>query len=189
MIHDTSNNCHLPSEFDAQPGRIDGRLWRPNIFQEEVEMKLEPLLDYYALLKPPLEVGAGRGGNRVIVEVEGGEFEGPRLKGRIRDLGCADWLLFDADGAGHLDVRATFETHDNAIIYVQYQGVLVMTDDVQKALAGEGQTEYGDTYFMTSPRMETGDERYKWLNHTVCVAQGRLRPNRVEYQVFQVVND
>ena len=64
-----------------------------------------------------------------------------------------------------------------------------MTEGVQKALAGEGETEYGDAYFMTSPRMQTGDPRYAWVNNIVCVAQGRLRPGRVEYEVFQVVND
>ena len=152
-------------------------------------MKLEPLMNYHANLLPPLEVGKGPFGNRVIVEVDGGEFEGPRLKGTIRKAACADWLMFDDDGNGHLDVRATFETHDGAYIYVQYFGHIIVTPAFQAALAGEGETDYGEVHFFTSPRMETGDERYKWVNTVVAVAEGRVRNGRVEYQVYQAVND
>ena len=53
-------------------------------------VKLEPLMEYYANLEAPLEVGVASFGNRVIVEVNGGEFEGPRLKGKIRQLSAAD---------------------------------------------------------------------------------------------------
>jgi hypothetical protein len=42
---------------------------------------------------------------------------------------------------------------------------------------------------MTSPRFETGDPRYEWINRLVTVAEGRMLPNAVEYRVFQVVND
>ena len=145
-------------------------------------MKLEPLMEYYANLEAPLEVGTGSFGNRVIVEVNGGEFSGPRLRGKLRTAGCADWLVFDADGVGHLDVRATFETHDGAYIYVQYFGNIVVNDAVQAALAGGAGFDYGDAAFFTSPRMETGDDRYKWVNQVVAVAQGRIQNGRVEYR-------
>ena len=51
-------------------------------------MKLEPLMNYYANLVVPVEVGKGPFGNRVIIEVDGGEFEGPKLKGTIRKPAC-----------------------------------------------------------------------------------------------------
>jgi Protein of unknown function (DUF3237) len=152
-------------------------------------VKLEPLMEYYANLSAPLEVGAGPFGNRVIVEVDGGEFDGPRLHGKIRTAGCADWLILDNDGLAHLDVRATFETHDGALIYVQYFGHMVLNEAMQAALAGTGDVDYGDTEFFTSPRMETGDERYKWVNKVVAVAQGRVAQGRVEYKVYRCVND
>jgi len=151
-------------------------------------MKLEPLFDYHANLAAALDVGAGPYGHRLIVEVAGGAFEGPRLKGRIREGGCADWLTM-ADDYGHLDVRATFETDDGALIYVEYHGHVELTDAVRAALAGEGETDFGEAYFVTSPRMQTGDPRYRWVNNLICVAQGRLRSGRVEYRVFRVSND
>jgi hypothetical protein len=42
-------------------------------------------------------------------------------------------------------------------------------------------------HFRTTPRIETGDPRYEWLNQTIFVAEGRLQPGRViEYKVYRV---
>lgn len=152
-------------------------------------MRMEKLLSYHANLLPGLEVGEGPFGNRLIVEVDGGEFEGPKLKGTIRKHAAADWLTI-CDDFGHLDVRVTFETHDGAYIFVEYKGKLEMTPAVQAALStGEGSTEIGDQYFFTEIMMQTGDERYKWVNNIICVGQGRILPGRVEYDVYQAMND
>ena len=72
---------------------------------------------------------------------------------------------------------------------MQYYGVVVINDKVAEALAGGRETQYGDTYFMTQPRFETGDPRYAWLNSIVAVSQGRVLPNAVEYRVYEVVNE
>ena len=152
-------------------------------------MKLEPFMTYYANLGSALDVGNGRFGKRMIFEVHGGEFKSEKLNGKIRDASCADWMTISDDGYGHLDVRATFETHDNAIIYAEYSGVIELTPGILSALAGEGDTDFGEQNFYTNPRMQTGDERYKWVNNIFCVAQGRLVPGKVEYEVFQLVND
>jgi hypothetical protein len=155
---------------------------------EEILMKLQPLMTLHADLEPPVDIGAGPRGLRTIFDIASGSFEGPRLRGKILRSG-GDWLLFDAGGVGRLDVRATLETEDGARIYVQYYGVIVMNEKTTAALAGSGPTEYGDTYFMTQPRFETGDARYAWLNSTVAVAEGRVLPSAVEYRVFELVNE
>lgn len=149
------------------------------------EPKLEYLMTFHADLKEPVAVGKGSFGTRVIYDVTGGNFEGPRMKGKILPSG-ADWILIGDDGIGRLDVRATFETDDGALIYVQYFGVL----DLQAASGGDGinETKFGDIYFMTQPRMETGDERYQWVNQLVVVGQGRTLKNAVEYRLYSVEN-
>ena len=150
--------------------------------------RLEYLMTLRADLKPVVEVGAVPSGNRQIFDVIGGTFEGPRLKGRLLQSG-ADWMLFGSDGVGRLDVRGTLETDDGARIYLQYHGVLVVNALLGKALASGGETNFGDTYFMTQPRFETGDSRYAWLNAVVAVGQGRNLAAAVEYRVYQVQND
>jgi hypothetical protein len=69
---------------------------------------------------------------------------------------------------------------------MSYFGVLHMNDKVQQALSSGGATEYGDTYFYTQPRFETGDERYAWLNGIVAIGEGKIGQQRVDYRVYQV---
>lgn len=145
-------------------------------------------MTYYAdLALDP--VGPGPFGTRLIFNVTGGEFAGERLKGRIIGAG-ADWCLVGPDGFARLDVRATFKPHDDALIYVQYHGILEVTPALQDVLGGGATpTEFGDQYFFTNPRCETADERYAWLNQTFLVGQGRVVPGpRVEYKVFRLAN-
>ncbi len=97
-------------------------------------------------------------------------------------------MLVDATGTARLDVRGTLRTHDGAHIYAQYPGVLVINDKAQEAIGGGSPFDYGDTYFMTQPRFETGDDRYAWLNRVVAVAEGRAGAGFVEYRVFECVN-
>jgi hypothetical protein len=54
---------------------------------------------------------------------------------------------------------------------------------------GDTPTGYGDQYFFTQPRLETGDERYAWVNRTMFLGEGRLLPGpRAEYRVHRVEN-
>ncbi len=151
-------------------------------------MKLEPLMTYRADLRPPVAVGKGPYGDRRIFDVVGGTAQGPRISGKLLPSG-ADWLLVDEAGTGRLDVRGTLQTDDGAHIYIYYHGVLELNEKVAGALSKGEATEFGDTYFMTQPRFETGDPRYDWLNRIVAVAEGRVLPNAVEYRVFAITND
>lgn len=149
-------------------------------------MKLEPLMTLHVVSKP-VEIGTGPQGTRTIYDVTGGTFHGARLRGTVLPSG-ADWFLMDSEGVGRLDVRITLATDDGARIYMQYHGIFVANEQAATALAQGGATAYGDTYFMTQPRFETGDARYSWLNRIVAVGEGRLVPSAAEYQVFALVH-
>ncbi len=151
----------------------------------ENQPQLDLLCEYYATLAEPLVVGNGPYGMRQIFHVTGGEVTGPRLRGRVLPSG-ADWILIGADGVGRLDVRAAMETHDGAILYVHYIGILHFNEATMAAIAGGRMTEFGETIFYVNPRVETGDPRYAWLNGAFLLNQGRLGPGRVEYRMFEV---
>lgn len=130
-------------------------------------------------------IGPGPFGDRNIFEVTGGKATGERINGTIG--GGADWILAGPDGFGRLDVRTTLYTDDGASIYVQYFGVIEYTDAILAAVGGERDSQFGDSYFRTTPRLETGDERYAWVNQTVFVAEGRVVVGPgVEYRVHRV---
>jgi hypothetical protein len=149
-------------------------------------MELRPEFTFTARLAEAVPVGPGPYGTRRIREVLGGEVTGERIRGRI-GTGGADWVLVGSDGWGRLDVRLTIHTHDGAYLYVQYFGVIEYNDAARAANAGERSSDFADHYFRTAPRLETGDERYAWVNRSLFVADGRLHPGPVvEYRVHRV---
>ena len=65
-------------------------------------------------------------------------------------------------------------------------GLAAMNDAIQAAMTTAGPTEFADQYFRTTPRFETGDSRYAWLNQAVFIGEGRLVPGfAVEYRVYR----
>ena len=137
-----------------------------------------------AALKPPLPVGAGPIGTRVYYDVTEGEIIGDRIRGKL--LGGGEWALIGPDGFLRVDVRLQIETHDGAFLYVQYLGLIELNETVQSALADGTGTEYNDQYFYINPRIETGDERYAWVNTTFFVGEGHFLPNNsIEYRVWR----
>ena len=147
-------------------------------------MKLVEEFVLTGTLAEPLPVGEGPIGTRVFYEVTGGEIIGERVKARI--LGGGEWALIAADGFLRADVRLQAETDDGAFLYFQYVGLLEMNDAVVAATGGGTGTEFDDQYFYTNPRVETGDERYAWMNTTFFIGEGRILPDRgVQYRVWR----
>ncbi len=145
----------------------------------------EILFDAKIDLRPPQALGPTPLGARTIFIVEAGTFAGPSLHGTVHQ-GGGDWFLALPNGAGELDVRLTLETHDGALILMTYKGVF----DVDPALVADAfagkDVDPSRYYFRTTPRFETGDERYAWLNKLICVAVGWFGPNVVGYRIFAI---
>jgi hypothetical protein len=154
-----------------------------------VALPISPVLAYEftftGMLKPAVEFGPGSSGLRMFFEATGGRVEGNRLSGSVLG-GGGDWLVAGADGFARLDVRAQFRTDDGAFIYVQYPGLLEMNNLAVSALETGSETDFSDHYFRTTPRFETGDERYLWLQHHIFVSEGRFVEGGVEYRVYRV---
>jgi hypothetical protein len=148
-------------------------------------LRLEPLLRAEITLSASQELGDTPHGRRRIIPITGGSFRGERLSGRIL-AGGADWQVIRADGAAELDARYTLETVDGALIYVRNFGYRHGPAEVIRRLMAGEQIDPALYYMRTTPRFETGAERYRWLNRLVCVATGARRAASVELEVFAV---
>ncbi len=131
-------------------------------------------------------LGAGPHGERRIAEVTGGQFEGPRMRGRILP-GGADWILVRPDGVTQLDVRITLETDDNALIYLTYRGLRHGPQAVLDRLARGESVAPSEYYFRTAPVFETGAPAYAWLNGIIAVGVGHRLPSGPVYDVYEVL--
>jgi hypothetical protein len=106
------------------------------------------------------DVGSTPRGRLFIFPILGGSFEGDRLRGKVL-AGGADRATATADGVFELDLRATLEADDGALIYLTFTGV---RDD-------------GRQYLRTLPRFETAAPQYDFLNRLLAVGIGEIRPD------------
>ena len=132
------------------------------------------------------KIGDAPIGWRGIYPVDGGRFEGPKLKGKVLPNG-ADWVIRRKDGATMLDVRLGLMTDDGAVIAMSYTGLLwIAAAAADRYRKGEA-VAYAESYVRTSPRFETADPRYDWLNRMVAVANGGPPGSSPTYQVFAIL--
>jgi hypothetical protein len=138
---------------------------------------LEHIFSYTATLKPPERIGPVAEGIKVNRYVTGGIVEGPKVNGKVLPVG-GDWVTIRTDGVGILDVRATIETNDGALIYTAYSGVMDLgKDGYQKALQ---QNLPAIIPIQSAPRYYTAHPQYQWLNRIQCVGVGQADMAKLE---------
>jgi hypothetical protein len=135
---------------------------------------------------PPQKIGAIPHGTRSIVPVTGGDFEGPRLRGKVLP-GGGDWLLLRSDDVLELDLRVTLETDDHTLIHMSFQGLRHGPADAIAALGRGEVVDPASYYFRTLPRFETSVEKYAFLNRIITVAVGEARPDGAVHRIEEIL--
>lgn len=137
-------------------------------------------------LGQPIELGPGRAGTRRIIPIVGGAALGPDISGRILNLG-ADWQTIFTDGAAHLDTRYAVKTADDAVIEIVNVGSRHGPSQVMEQLAAGEDVDPSSYYMRTTARLETGDERYAWVNNMIFVCAGIRKIAAVEIAYYAVI--
>ncbi len=102
-----------------------------------------------------------------------GWVKGERLKGIAR------WVNHPhcrTDGVWLPNLHGVIQTEDEASILFSLHGRT-------KFMAG------GQGHQLLTTIFETGDERYQWLNDSICVLEGVIEGFAMRAQVFQCVNE
>lgn len=122
----------------------------------------------------PRSLGPGPLGERRIVDIVGGDFAGPRLRGRVLP-GGADRQLVVATGFRLLDALYEMETDDGAVLTVHNRVKVIERDGRRIALSHVD---------VTAP-----DGPHGWLNESVLVGTASaVLPGRqaVSIRVFRL---
>jgi hypothetical protein len=138
------------------------------------ELKSCHLFTLTIQLQPTIELGDTPAGHRRIFVVSGGDLMGDRIRGVIMPVIGSDLLLVRADGSAQQDVRLLLQTDDGALVLMTYRGVR----------HSQGQDHY---YLRTAPFFETSSPKYGWINKIVSVGVGERFPDRVVYEVFEIL--
>jgi hypothetical protein len=135
----------------------------------------------------PQNIGAAPIGTRRVAPISGGRFEGPRLRGTVLAGTSGDWQLLRADGVLEMDVRITLQTDDGALVSMSSFGLRHGPPEVLAALARGETVDPAGYYFRTTPRFETGDARYAFLNRLLAVATGDRRAQGPVYTIHEIL--
>jgi hypothetical protein len=133
----------------------------------------------------PVEVGDVPHGRRRIVQILGGTFDGPGIRGRVVP-GGADWQIIQPDGFSELDTRYTLETDKGQIIYVQNAGIRHAPPEVMKQLLAGEAVDPSRVYFRTIPTFETSAPELQWLVRSVFIGTGERYPSDVRIRFWRV---
>lgn len=126
-----------------------------------------PQLEFVVELKVKCDgayqVGQTSHGNRFIIPIVGGSFEGPQMKGIVLP-GGADYQLQDhKNGRTELEAIYSIRTDDGVNIHIRNRGLICTGQD------SEGKPQF---YFRTAPQFEAPmDSKYAWLNNAIYVCQ------------------
>lgn len=125
-----------------------------------------------AKVGPIQDLGITARGHRRVIDILGGEVQGPRLEGEILP-GGADWQIVRADGTIEVVARYTIKARSGALVYVQNEGLR--------------QTRGEQVYFRTTPRFETAEPALKWLETSIFLGKAYRAPDRVAIGFHEVL--
>jgi hypothetical protein len=162
----------------------DGRSNRPgNGGSSMLKYETEHLFSYTATVAPPEVIGPGPDGIPLNFSVTGGTVTGPRVNGKLRPIG-GDYATLRTDGVLILNVIATIECDDGALIDTRYSGVI--------DLGPEGYANFlkgiipSGLKIRSGPRFRTAHPNYLWLNRLQCfgIGEADLAKLEVGYDVY-----
>jgi hypothetical protein len=124
-----------------------------------------PQLEFALQLKVTIgeayRVGETQHGERLVIPITGGTFEGPRIKGTVINGGADYQLINKAQHRTELEAIYIIRTDDGVYIHVRNRGIIYDGKDA------DGNPSF---YFKAAPQFEApADSRYAWLNNALFV--------------------
>jgi hypothetical protein len=132
-----------------------------------------------------VSLGFGPLGERRRVDILGGTFEGPRMKGTV--VPGADWQLLRKDGVLELDARYALRDASGALVHVLSQGMRHGPADVMARLARGENVDASSYFFRSVMRFETSAPALEFLNRTIAVATAERKARKVELTAFAIL--
>jgi hypothetical protein len=168
------------------PQRAGATVARAVIDHRESSMpKLEFLFTLSADVGELVSLGQCPLGERRVVYINSGTFEGPAMRGRI--VGGADWQILRSDGALELDARYAIKEERGGVVQVASQGYRHGPPDVMAKLARGEDVDPASYFFRTTMRFETGASELAWLNTTIAIATAERKARRVDLRAWRLL--
>ncbi|MDA8524052.1 DUF3237 domain-containing protein [Alphaproteobacteria bacterium] len=123
----------------------------------------------------------------VVINVSKMTLNGPKLKAS-GVMPSGDWAQIQDNGNWKVDARLAFVTDDGEPFYCYYQGVVRMTEELNKRFENGETLTKDDIYIATSPNFWTASEKYAWLNDVICVGRAAsFGGGKLTYDLYEIL--
>jgi hypothetical protein len=151
-----------------------------------VSPRLDFLMSLAVDVGDVVSMGPGPLGERRVITILGGTFEGSGLRGDVLP-GGADWQIVRKDGVLDLDARYALKEQAGGIVRVVSQGYRHGAPEVHAALARGEDVDPATYFFRTVMRFETGAPYLEWLNKTIAVATAERKARQVLLSAYRLL--
>jgi hypothetical protein len=148
-------------------------------------IRFEFLMNLAVDVGPVVSMGAAPPGERRMVSILGGTFEGSGMRGEI--LPGTDWQIARNDGVLDIDARYALKDQAGGVVRVVSQGYRHGSNDVLEALARGEDVDPTTYFFRTVIRFETGAPYLEWLNRIIAVATGARTARQVQLHAYRLL--
>lgn len=157
------------------------------------EAPVTPNLEFVCELKvttdKAMSVGITSHGERRIIPITGGTFEGPKMKGTVLN-GGADYQFANKENTRtEIEAIYTVKTDDGVLIHIRNVGLSIKSpENIEKLAKGEPM-DLSKNYFRAAPKFDApNDSKYNWLNDAIFVCRGiSTGKGFVRIQVWKVL--
>jgi hypothetical protein len=125
-------------------------------------------------------------GERRVINIVGGTFEGPAIRGEVLS-GGADWQIARKDGVLDLDAHYVLKERGGGLIEVVSQGYRHGPPEILAALARGEQVDSAQYFFRTVMRFQTGAPDLEWLNKTIAVSTAERKARTVLLSAYKLL--
>jgi hypothetical protein len=146
---------------------------------------LEFLLQLRCELAPSIDVGVTPTGQRRVVEITSGVFEGPRMRGIVLP-GGADWQVVRADGVIELHAHYLLQSDDGVVIAVRNNGLRHSSPEVFARMTNGETVDASEYYCRTAPLFEAPMGQYQWLNQSLFLGTATRLPTSIILDFYRV---
>lgn len=143
------------------------------------------LFDMFTDVPPPIDLRDASNTGRLIYNVAGGTFEGDRLRGVVLPT-CGDWVTVCPGGRLHYDARLLLRTDDEALIYANFCGDMMLTEQEAAMLQERRLFQSADTSYTVTPVFETCAPQYAWLKDIRSVCYGHRMAEGLSTQFVEL---
>ncbi len=141
--------------------------------------RMEFVMQLVVTLGETYSLGETPHGQRTVVPITGGTFQGPNIKGSILNGGADYQLVNKACQRTELEAIYSIKTDDEVPIHVRNRGIIYTGPDAK------GEPSF---YFKAAPQFEApNDSKYAWLNNALYICTpAPAQPGHVTLNVWMV---